>query len=162
MPVTHIPAAHRKLFQQCRYLIECVDGLNRVLSMDETTIAALAALDLEDLPLKTPVRIRRKLRNLKRCIDIRSEKQAELDAIAVRAERATHRIADDDLRQVVKLYFLDGLSIDDVVRESGLPRKAVQRQIKIVYEPAKPPQSARRKAIAQSDSACAGGRHSST
>ena len=131
MPHTlnHIPAAHRKLFQRCRHLIESLEECRRVLPK-ETVLSALSQLDAAALPAKP----RRQLKTLLRIKELRDERQAELDSICLRAEHAAHRIADDRLRQIVKLYFLDGWAIPEVAQSCSLSTQAVRRIVKHVAQ----------------------------
>ena len=126
----YLPEPDRKLLRRCRILNEDLDALRNFLP-DQKIIDTLSRLNLDELPRNT----RRQVEIILRSADKLRSKQAELDGICVRAEKAAHRIAHDTLRRIAKLYDLDCRSDQEIAKELGCSKATAQKYIRILNTP---------------------------
>lgn len=125
-----IPEPGRLLLWRCRRLKEDLAGLERVLPKPEV-VALLARLPLYELPRSK----RKQVACILRLKSMQDEKQAELDGISIKAEIAAHRIEHENLRRIVKLYCLDGLSIADTAKDCPCSTGTVRKYINLLNRP---------------------------
>lgn len=129
-----IPTDDLALFQKCRRLNEDIAALRRCLPSAEV-VSALEKLGVDNLPLDTPRKVRRKLMLLLRLKTLLDEREAEFDSIVCQAEHAAQRIGNLNPRLIAKLYFIGGKSKRDVARECSISEGTVYKWVKVISRP---------------------------
>ena len=94
-------------------------------------VALLASLPLYELPSRD----RKQIVHILRLKSMQDEKQTELTKIAIKAENAAHRIAHENLRRIIKLYCLDGLSVADTAKGCPCSTGTVRKYIALLNSP---------------------------
>ena len=119
-----IPEPDRALFRRCRVLNEDIALLRKSLPEPEV-VAALERISPDKLPEDQ--------QRMQACIlrdkaDLKA-KEAELEESVIRAELATQRIPNANLRRIVRLYCLDGLSYAETKHSVSCCQRTVERWI---------------------------------
>lgn len=123
----YIPEADRRLLARCHYLNKEIKEWNKCLP-EQKVIELLSQLNLYELPRRNRAMVKAILWGKGK----REEKQAELDRIVIKAEKAAHRIKNEKMRRVAKLYCLDGLDSGEVAKQCSFSRSTACKYIRLL------------------------------
>ena len=128
MPHTiYIPEADRRLLARCRSLNKDIEEWNKCLP-EQNVIKMLSQLNLDELPRRNRVMVKAVLWGKGKL----EERRTELDRIIIKAEKAAHRIKDEKMRRVAKLYCLDGLDSGEVSKQCPFSRATACKYIRLL------------------------------
>jgi hypothetical protein len=95
---------------------------------EQKVIELLSQLNIDELPRRNRAMVKAVLWGKGQL----EERRAELDRIIIKAEKAAHRIENEKMRRVAKLYCLDGLDSGEVAKQCSFSKATACKYIKLL------------------------------